>query len=75
MSYAMRHGEHVRVDIFYEKFSETLQQWIDLAAAVVTVIISIVVIKLSLGLVEQAYVAGEGSPDPGGLPYRFVVKS
>lgn len=75
MSYTMRHREHVRVDIFYEKFSPTLRQWIDLAAAVVTVIVSIIIIKLSLGLVEQAYAAGEGSPDPGGLPYRFVVKS
>lgn len=75
MSYAMRHGEHVRVDIFYEKFSKTVQQWIDLFAAVVTVIVSIIIIKLSLGLVGQAYASLEGSPDPGGLPYRFVLKS
>lgn len=75
MSYAMRHGEHVRVDIFYEKFSKSTRQWIDLCAAVVTIIVSIVIIKLSLGLVEQAYESLEGSPDPGGLPYRFLLKS
>jgi TRAP-type mannitol/chloroaromatic compound transport system permease small subunit len=75
MSYAMRHGEHVRVDIFYEKFSRRTRQWIDLCAAAVTVIISIVIIKLSLGLVGQAYESLEGSPDPGGLPYRFLLKS
>ncbi|MFQ5994796.1 MAG: TRAP transporter small permease subunit [Acidiferrobacterales bacterium] len=75
MSYAMRHGEHVRVDIFYEKFSHTVRQWIDLIAAITTIVVSIIIIKLSLGLVEQAYVAGEGSPDPGGLSYRFLLKS
>lgn len=75
MSYAMRHGEHVRVDIFYEKFSATVQQWIDLIAAVTTIIVSVVIIKLSFGFVEQAYVAGEISPDPGGLHYRFLLKS
>jgi TRAP-type mannitol/chloroaromatic compound transport system permease small subunit len=75
MSYAMRHGEHVRVDIFYEKFSQSTRQWIDLCAAVVTIIVSVIIIKLSLGLVEQAYKSLEGSPDPGGLPYRFLLKS
>ncbi len=75
MSYCMRHGEHVRVDILYEKFSTAIQDWIDFAAALTTLIISIIIIKLSLGLVEQAYVAGEISPDPGGLHYRFLLKS
>ena len=75
MSYCMRHGEHVRVDILYEKFSTAVQDWIDFAAAVATLIISIIIIKLSLGFVEQAYFAGEISPDPGGLHYRFLLKS
>lgn len=75
MSYCMCHGEHVRVDIFYEKFSNAVQDWIDLAAASATLVVSIIIIKLSLGFVEQAYFAGEISPDPGGLHYRFVLKS
>ena len=75
MSYALRHGDHVRVDIFYEKFSRTLQESIDLIAALVTIAIAIIIFKLSLGFVEQAYSIGEGSPDPGGLPYRFLLRS
>lgn len=75
MSYALRHGDHVRVDIFFERFGRTLQEFIDLAAAIVTVIIAIVIIKLSLGFVYQAYAIGEGSPDPGGLPYRFLLRA
>lgn len=75
MSYAMRHGDHVRVDILYEKFPAAVRELIDLAAAVAAVIVSIVIFKLSLVLVVQAYVSGEISPDPGGLPYRFLLKS
>ncbi len=75
MSYALRHGDHVRVDIFFERFGRTLQEFIDLVAAIVTVIIAIVIIKLSLGFVYQAYAIGEGSPDPGGLPYRFLLRA
>ncbi len=75
MSYALRHGDHVRVDIFFDRFGRTLQESIDLAAAIVTVIIAIIVFKLSLGFVDQAYSIGEGSPDPGGLPYRVLLRA
>lgn len=75
MSYAMQQNSHVRVDIFYERFSPRVRRLIDLTAAAITLIISIIIIKLSLGFVQQAYGIGEGSPDPGGLPYRFLLKA
>ncbi|MEE8143922.1 MAG: TRAP transporter small permease subunit, partial [Kiloniellales bacterium] len=75
MSYALRHGDHVRVDIFFDRFSRTLQEWIDLTASVVTVVIAVIIFKLSLGFVDQAYSIGEGSPDPGGLPHRFLLRA
>ncbi len=75
MSYALRHGDHVRVDIFFDGFSPKLQAIIDLIAAILMVIVSLIVIKLSLNFVYQAYSLGEGSPDPGGLPYRFLLRS
>lgn len=75
MSYCMRHKEHVRVDIFYEKFSPAVRNLIDLAAAIATITISVVIIDLSLGFVEQAYASGEISPDPGGLHFRWLLKS
>ncbi|GBF25034.1 hypothetical protein MnTg02_00063 [bacterium MnTg02] len=75
MSYALRHGDHVRVDIFFDGFSPKLQAIIDLAAAIMMVIVSLIVIKLSFNFVYQAYSLGEGSPDPGGLPYRFLLRA
>jgi len=75
MSYALRHGDHVRVDIFFDGFGPKLQAVIDLIAAILMVIVSLIVIKLSLNFVYQAYTIGEGSPDPGGLPYRFLLRA
>jgi TRAP-type mannitol/chloroaromatic compound transport system permease small subunit len=74
MSYAQRHGEHVRVDIFYARYSERTKALVDLLSAVLAVAFSVIVIWLSLHYVQQAYVIDEGSPDPGGIPHRFLIK-
>jgi TRAP-type mannitol/chloroaromatic compound transport system permease small subunit len=75
MSYAMRYNEHVRVDLFYERLGPKLRIVIELASALITAIISVIVILLSLDFVLQAYASGETSTDPGGLPYRFLLKA
>ncbi len=75
MSYALRHNAHVRVDILYDGFSPKLQEVIDLIVAIATVVISVILIKLSFNFVYQAYAIGEGSPDPGGLPHRFLLRA
>lgn len=75
MSYALRHGEHVRVDILYAKFPDRAKVVVDLVSALLAVAISVLVIWLSLHYVEQSYVISEQSQDPGGLPYRFLLKA
>ena len=74
MTYADRHGEHVRVDIFYAKYSERTKVLVDLVSALLSMALAVIVIWLSLHYVEQAYVIDEGSPDPGGLPHRYLIK-
>jgi TRAP-type mannitol/chloroaromatic compound transport system permease small subunit len=75
MSYALRHGDHVRVDILYAKFSGRAKLYVDLLSAVLCLALSVIVIWLSLHYVEQSYVISEQSQDPGGLPYRFLLKA
>lgn len=75
MSYALKHDDHVRVDIFYEKYSPAVRAAVDLFAMIATIVISLAIIKLSLGFIGQSWEAGEISPDPGGLPYRWLLKS
>lgn len=75
MSYTLRHGDHVRVDILYAKFSDRTKVIVDLVSALLTAAISVIVIWLSIKYVQQAYVIDEGSPDPGGIPHRYIIKS
>ena len=73
--YTMLYNEHVRVDILYEKYRPATRARVDLAVAAVTLAVAGVIFALSLTQVEHAYVSGEGSTDPGGLPYRFLLKA
>jgi TRAP-type mannitol/chloroaromatic compound transport system permease small subunit len=75
MSYALRHGDHVRVDIVYGRFSDRTKTVIDLVSALLTAVISVLVIWFSLHYVEQAWAIDEGSPDPGGIPHRYIIKA
>jgi TRAP-type mannitol/chloroaromatic compound transport system permease small subunit len=74
-SYALRHGEHVRVDIVYGRFSSRTKVFVDLASSALVIAISALFIWFSLHYVQQAYVIDEGSPDPGGLAHRYLLKA
>ena len=74
-SYALRHGEHVRVDIVYGGFSARTKVIVDLLSAILAIAISALFIWFSLHYVQQSYVIDESSQDPGGLPHRFLLKS
>ena len=75
IAYAIKHEGHVRVDIFYGRFSPRWQKLIEFVSCLCVVALCVIIVKLSLGYVEQSYRIGEGSPDPGGLPYRFILKA
>jgi TRAP-type mannitol/chloroaromatic compound transport system permease small subunit len=75
MSYALRHGEHVRVDVLFASFSPRTKHAINAASAVIAMLFSLIVIWLSLGYVHQSWIINEGSANPGGLDYRYVIKA
>lgn len=75
MSYALQHGDHVRVDVFYERMSQRSQTLVDLLTAVLTFLVGSYLAALAIPYVEASYAMGQGSPDPGGLPHRFLLKS
>jgi TRAP-type mannitol/chloroaromatic compound transport system permease small subunit len=75
MSYALLHGEHVRVDVMYAGFSARNKLLVDLLSAFLCIAISVAIIWLSFQYVQQAYVIDERSPDPGGLTHRWVLKA
>ena len=75
MSYALQAGEHVRVDVLFQSFSPRTKHAVDIAAAVLGMLLSIIVIRLSINYVMQAWDANEGSPNPGGIDHRYFIKS
>ncbi len=75
-SYTLQQGEHVRVDIFYQRYSLRVRRWMDLLFPALIVVPSMLFIAwLSLGFVGMSWEVAEGSPDPGGLPGRYLIKA
>lgn len=75
MSYALRHGEHVRVDVLYANFKDRTKHAINAVSAVIAMIFSALVIYLSIGFVAQSWGMGEGSPNPGGIGALYLMKA
>ncbi len=65
---------HVRVDMLYERLPSRAKHGLDLISMLLGAGIAILFIKYSMGFVDSAWSIREGSPDPGGLPARYVVK-
>lgn len=77
-AYTLRHDEHVRVDVFYRSrfMDERRRALVDLAGALVFLLpFCLLIISSSWPFVYNAWQFNEGSPDPGGLPYRFLLKA
>ena len=75
ISYALKHRADVRVDVFYDRFSLKGRALVDLIGALMTIAIGAAIAWLGLSYTEQSWQLMEGSPDPGGLPYRYLLKA
>ncbi len=76
LAYAWVHRDHIAVDFFSQRYSARGRQWMEfLVAVVIAIPVTIFMIKISFPYVERAYTMGEGSPNPGGLPYRWIPRS
>lgn len=74
MSYALVHGEHVRVDVVFQYFSQRNKHLVDVITAILAMIFCLLVIWLSAPYVWQSWSIGEGTANPGGIDYRYVIK-
>lgn len=75
MSYALRHGEHVRVDVLFAQFSDRNKHLVNVVSAILAMLFSLFVIWLSLAFVAQSWAVGEGSPNPGGIGALYIMKA
>lgn len=73
--YTLKHDRHVRVDLFYSKFSSKDKALVDFIGNLLFLIPwCLVIIYFSYNYALGSYKIGESSPDPGGLPARYIVK-
>jgi len=75
MSYALLHKEHVRVDVVFQYFSQRNKHRVEILSALISMAFCLIVIRLSIPYVYQSWSIGEGTANPGGIDYRYIVKS
>jgi TRAP-type mannitol/chloroaromatic compound transport system permease small subunit len=76
IAYTLKHSSHVRVDVFYASFSKKTKRIINIISSVFFIIpFSVLIIYISIDFVLLSYEQNEVSSNPGGLEYRFLVKS
>ena len=76
IAYTLKEGSHVRVDIVYDKLSKKTKKVINLISLIFFIIpFSILIIYIGFHFVELSFLQNESSSNPGGLPFRWIVKS
>ena len=76
LAYALKHGSHVRVDVFSQRWAPRTRAWVELAGmAVLLLPLCVFMIAMSWDYVAASWAAREGSRDPGGLPGWYLLKS
>lgn len=76
IAYALKHGSHVRVDIFYRNYSARTKAWIDSLGAIVFLMpLCAYIFFISWDFVSQSWAINEVSPEPGGIPAVYWLKS
>ena len=75
-AYTLRRDAHVRVDIFYQRFSERGQAVINVLGCLFMLFPGCwLLMETSVPFVAFSWNMHEISPDPGGLPYRWFLKA
>lgn len=76
LGFTLQQDAHVRVDVFYHRFSAHTRAWINVLGAILFLLpFAIFIILISYEFVGRAWSIQEGSPDPGGLPFIYLLKT
>jgi len=75
LTYALKHDKHVRVDIFFERYSKGARAIVQIFSMLLLVIpFSLVFLTDAFTMLVQSYLQHEISSDPGGLTHRYIIK-
>jgi TRAP-type mannitol/chloroaromatic compound transport system permease small subunit len=74
--YTLLHNAHVRVDIFYQRLTPRQKAWIDFLGVLLFLLPGCyLVITTSWNFAWNSWMIRETSPDPGGIPARYILKA
>ena len=75
-AYTLKYDRHVRVDVLYMKFKPKTKAWVNFLGSLIFLLpVCLIGIWSSKNFVMNSFLIGEGSPDPGGLPARYILKA
>lgn len=76
ISYTLKEEGHVRVDVIYDRLTDKKKAKINMVGVVLFIIpVSLLIGIESIPYVLESIASNEKSGDPGGLEYRWLVKS
>ena len=77
-AYTLKHDDHVRVDVIFssKRLNDRQRALINIIGMLLFLTpFCLLILITAWPFVQNAFWYQEGSPDPGGLPYRFLIKS
>jgi len=73
---ALKDEGHVRVDFVYDRMQPRTRAIINITGTLLFLMpLALLILFGSFEFVHDAYITHEISEDPGGLPYRWIIKS
>ncbi len=75
ISVALKDEGHVRVDFLYDSFTPRKKAMINIIGTILFLMpLTLLIFSGSIEFVKDAYITHEISEDPGGLPFRWLIK-
>ena len=76
ISYALKTGDHVRIDILYRNMTARRQAWVNIIGMLVLFYPTFIfILSMSWQYVFNAWAITEASSRPGGLPLIYILKT
>jgi TRAP-type mannitol/chloroaromatic compound transport system permease small subunit len=74
-AYTLGEDKHVRVDVFYNNFSDKKKAWINIIGTVFLLIPwALLIVTKSFNYAMNSWYIREGSAEPDGLDARYIIK-
>jgi TRAP-type mannitol/chloroaromatic compound transport system permease small subunit len=76
IGYTLKHDQHVRVDVFYQYFTERQKAWVNLLGSIFLLLpVCGFLLYSSWDYTSNSWQIHEESPEAGGLPLVFILKT